>query len=110
MSDNGPQFSSQDFSTFSKEYGVEHCTSSPNYPKSNGEAERAVKTIQALSSKSDGDPLLALLTYRSTPLHNGFSSAELLMGQKLRTTLQAISKQLNQSYPVSKFCNIRRER
>ena len=110
MSDNGPQFSSQDFSTFSKQYGFEHCTSSPNYPQSNSEAERAVKTIKALLSKSDDDPLLALLTYRSTPLHNGFSPAKLLMGRKLRTILPGISKQFEPKLPNKQVLQHKRER
>ena len=38
-----------------------------------------------------------MLIYRSTPLHNGFSPAELLMGQKLRTTLPILPSQLEPS-------------
>ena len=45
------------------------------------------------------DLYLALLVYRSTYLHNGFSSAELLMGQKLRTTLPMLPSQLEPSTP-----------
>ena len=110
MSDNEPQFSSQDFSTFSIQYGFEYCTSSPNYPQSNSKAEQAVKTIKALLSKSDDDPLLALLKYRSTPLHNSFRPAKLLMGRKLRTILSAISKQFEPKLPNKQVCNTRRER
>ena len=98
MSDNGPQFSSQEFSNFSKDYGFDHVTSSPNYPQTNGEAERAVPTIKTLLSKND-DSLLALLTYHSTPLQNGYSPAELLMGRKLRTTLSTISQTLQPKSP-----------
>ena len=98
MSDNGPQFSSQEFSNFSKDYGFDQVTSSPNYPQTNGEAERAVRTIKTLLSKND-DPLLALLTYCSTPLQNGYSPAELLMGRKLRTTLPTISQTLQPKLP-----------
>ncbi|XP_033106584.1 uncharacterized protein K02A2.6-like [Anneissia japonica] len=48
MSDNGPQFSSELFSKFMKEYGCTHVTSSPRYPRSNGEVERAVRTVKGL--------------------------------------------------------------
>ena len=44
MSDNGPRFSSASFSTFADTYGFTHTTSSPRYPQSNGESERAVRT------------------------------------------------------------------
>ena len=48
VSDNGPQFSSQEFSAFAKEWGFVHVTSSPGYPASNGKAEAALKTAKNL--------------------------------------------------------------
>ena len=85
-SDNGPQFSSDAYKLFALEYQFTHTTSSPYFPQSNGEAERAVGIIKSLLKK-EGDPYLALLAYRSTPLAVGFSPAELLMLRKLRSTI-----------------------
>ena len=62
ISNNGPQYASSAFKEFSRSYGFLHTTSSPLYPQSNGEAERAVQTIENLL-KNEG-----LLNYRNTPL------------------------------------------
>ena len=61
-------------------------TSIPKMAQSNGMIERHVGTIKDMLKKAD-DPYLALLAYRTTPLHNGFSPAELLMGRKLQTAV-----------------------
>ena len=98
MSDNGPQYSATAFKEFSKEYGFNHGTSSPKYPQANGAAERAVKMVKQLLTKNK-DPYLAMLMYRSTPLKNGYSPAELLRGRKLRTNLPVLKKQLQPNLP-----------
>uniref|UniRef100_A0A3B3XHQ0 Integrase catalytic domain-containing protein n=1 Tax=Poecilia mexicana TaxID=48701 RepID=A0A3B3XHQ0_9TELE len=92
-SDNGPQFALDSFRRFAQEWGFSHETSSPNFPQSNGEAERAVRTIKTLLKKS-GDPYIALTAYRSAPLANGFSPTELLMGRRIRTTVPVSQSQL----------------
>ena len=97
-SDNGPQFQGSHFKNFAAEYGFQHITSSPKFPQSNGEAERAVQTVKHLLTKAS-DPYLALLAYRATPLQNGYSPAELLMGRRLRTTVPALPTLLNPALP-----------
>ena len=97
-SDNGPQFSSALFHKFSIDYKFTHVTSSPRYPSSNGEAERGVQTVKGFLKKYD-DPYLALLTYRSTPLHNGYIPAKLLMGRQLCTILPILPTQLKLAIP-----------
>ena len=92
MSDNGPQFSAAHYSNFAQSYGFDHITSSPYFPQSNGEAERAVGTIKRLLNKEE-DPYMALLAYRTTPLQNGYSPSELLMSRRLRSTFPISLKQ-----------------
>lgn len=70
ISDNGPQYSAEAYARFAQGYHFKHVTSSPYFPQSNGEAERAVRTIKELLKKSK-DPYLALLAYRTTPLEVG---------------------------------------
>ena len=92
ISDNGPQYTSEAYAKFAKDYQFHHITSSPYCPQSNGEAERAVGTVKNLLKKSD-DPYLALLAYRATPLQNGYSPSELLMCRMLRTTVPSTRSQ-----------------
>ena len=93
-SDNGPQFDADEMSIFAKSYGFKHTTSSPHYPQSNGQVERAIQTVKKLFKKAS-DPQLALLVYRTTPLYwCGLSPAELLMGRQLRSNLPLSTQQL----------------
>ena len=84
--DNGTQFSSNEFAKFSDYWGFKHDSSSPHHQSGNGEAERAVQTIKNLLKKEE-DPYLALLNYRSTPLESGKSPAELMLNRKIRNRI-----------------------
>ena len=91
VTDNGPQFSSAEFSVFARTWGFDHVTSSPRYPQSNGKAENAVKTIKNLFRKckaSGQSEFLALLDWRNTPTEGiGTSPAQRLMGRRCKTLL-----------------------
>jgi hypothetical protein len=102
-SDNGPPFDSKQFAQFIKTYDMEHVTSSPKYPKSNGMVEKAIgimKSILYKVIKGGGDPNLAVLEYNTTPKLNMSSPAEMLMGRVLRTILPQRSSLLKPKFPI----------
>lgn len=93
MSDNGPQYSSQEFAIFAKEYDFIHATSSPRYPQSNGLAEKSVQIVKRIFEKAEvngRDPYLGIFEYRTTPLEVGYSPAGLLQGRLLRSILPTL--------------------
>ena len=98
FSENGLQFDSREFTTFSTDWQLQHITSSPRYPHSNGEVERAVQTKKTVLNKSS-DEYLALLNYRDTPLHHGHSPAQLSMGRKLLTRVPCHPDELKPETP-----------
>ena len=99
MTDDGPQFACETFQQFLQNCSVHDRTSSPKYPQSNSEAERAVQTAKRLL-KSTTNLQNALLSYRSTPKASGVSPAELLYSRKVRNALPATPDTLNQPGPT----------
>lgn len=90
-SDNGPQFRGP-FEKFCEELNINHETSSPYNPRSNGLAEATVKAMKSLLDKLNGQIdgrafRLALLTWRNTPRADGFSPAAGFFGRHQRTLL-----------------------
>ena len=93
VSDNGPQFCSEEFACFMKENGIKHIFCSPYHPSSNGLAERFVQTFKrAMKASSQEEHSLShrltrfLLDYRATPHSTtNVSPAELFLSRPLRT-------------------------
>ena len=93
VTDGGPQYSSQQFRDFAKLYGIRHIVSSPRYPRGNSTSERAVQTVKQMLRKAV-DPHVALLEYHATPLANGCSPAELLLGRKIKKSVASKTHQI----------------
>ena len=91
VSDNGPCYTSETFRKLMIEYRVNHITSSPHYPQSNGLAENYVQIIKNLfyKAKEEGQDLhKCLMTYRNTPLSNHLQSPmQILSSRSTRLTL-----------------------
>ena len=97
ISDNGPQYSSDEFKKFAEKWDFQHVTCSPLYSQSNGLAEKTVQTAKKLLSKAHEEGInfeRLLLHYRSTPVDNLASPAQLLMGRQIRSTLPTTTNQL----------------
>ncbi|XP_049275481.1 uncharacterized protein K02A2.6-like [Rhipicephalus sanguineus] len=91
VSDNGTQFSSEEFADFMNK-NITHLRTAAFHPQSNGLAERAVRTVKAgLKKINQGgleDCLCRLLfNYRRAPLASGNSPSELLLGYQIRLRL-----------------------
>lgn len=103
VSDNGAQFTSNEFNAFVKSNGVKHTFSAPYHPATNGLAERMVKTFkQAMkAAKSDKGTMhikLArfLFAYRNAPhMTTNESPASLMFGRRLRTHLDIVRPDIN---------------
>jgi hypothetical protein len=108
-SDNVP-FTSHAFLEFALDYGFKYSPISPRDSNANGKAEMGVKIIKKLMRKAydtKGDINLAILNYRATPLENGLSPAEMLMGRKIRTRLPMLLRDKPDDELMQKVLQIR---
>ena len=101
VSGNRLCYTSQIFKGLMKEYQVNHITSSPHYPQSNGLAEKYVQIVKNLfhKAKEEGQHLhKCLMVYRNTPLSNQLQSPmQILSHRATRTSLpmsNAVRKQV----------------
>ncbi|XP_068238439.1 uncharacterized protein [Palaemon carinicauda] len=96
ISGNGPQFISQEFCDFARQFEFQHQTSSPRYPQSDGKAERFIGTVDQTLTKaaeSNEDPTMALLCLKKTPIEAGKTlPSELFYGRKMKSNLPICSE------------------
>ena len=105
VSDNAPQFTSEEFESFLRRNGIKHITSAPYHPATNGIAERFVQTFKnglkaAKGEKgSDHTKLMNfLMAYRNAPHSTtGVAPALLFRGHTLRSRLDLMKPQLRDS-------------
>ena len=104
VSDNGPQFVSDNFKRFAKDFDFEHVTSSPYHSRSNGKAESAVKTAKSILRKNrEEDQFLALLNHRNTPSQNSNTSpAQKFFNRRTRTLLPTHNNLLSPQVTLEK--------
>ena len=111
VSDNGPQFTSEEFASFMKRNGIKHIRSAPYHPSTNGTAKRFVQTKKAMKALRNSSLTQThrlynfLLTYRTTP-HDTTNEppCQLFMGRMLRTRWTLLKPDLEQTV-VTKQAN-----
>ena len=85
VSDNGPCYAAEMFTNLMKEYAVNHITSSPHYPQSNGLTEKYVQIVQNLfyKAKEEGANIdKYLMIYHNTPLASTSKSPMQMLQQR----------------------------
>ena len=108
VSDNGPQFVSNEFAEFMHKNCIKHTLTPSYHPQSNGAAERAVRIVKEALVKQvlEGNKSRSikhrladfLLRYCATPHSTtGAMPAELLMRRRLRTRLSQVKPDLAQT-------------
>lgn len=107
MSDNGPQFTSKEFSSYLIDNHIVHRLSAQYHPATNGLAESMVKIVkQWLSNQGRGTKFGVSLseflrTYRNVP-HTGTNRtpAEIMFGRALRTHISMVLPNMGERMKV----------
>lgn len=98
VTDNGTQFTSEEFKNFMQQNGILHSTSAPGHPATNGLAERYVQTFKGgikklahVTMDLEDKISLFLMQYRTTPnCTTGQSPADLFLNRHVRTRLDFV--------------------
>ena len=113
ITENGPQYSSDQFAAFAREFYFQHTTSSPLHSRSNGKAESAVKIAKNLVKKAkqeNKDLQMALCEWQNTPDINNLSLTQKLMSRRTQTTIPTAGALLKPEVVKGTHDNIKRER
>ena len=106
-SDKRPCYSSREFHNFLSFYQVDHITSSPHYPQSNGFAEALVGIAKKLMEKSVKEGKLwnyGLLQYRTTPISSTLPSPlEMLTGRRPHSSLPQLPSSIGKNMEISRI-------
>ena len=100
VSDNAPNFTSEEFEVFMKKNAIKHIKTPPYHPASNGVVERAVQTFKDGMKKQKNGTIETKLSrflfkYRITPHSStGISPAQLMYGRRIRSHLDCIRPDL----------------
>jgi len=99
VSDNGPQFVTEKFQHYCMSRGIQHITTAPYHPCSNGEAERLAQTFKNYIDKADPRTVTELQDcvvnflagYQATP-HSvtNQTSSEMLNNRRMHTRLDLL--------------------
>ena len=111
VSDNGPQFTSEQFQAFVRNNGIQHKTSVPWHPATNGLAERFVQSFKLAmkSAASDSGSLHQkignfLLVYRNSPHSTtNESPAKLFLGRSIRSRLDLVKPSVKDAVQKKQF-------
>ena len=91
ITDNGSNYASQEFKSFTKDWEIHHVTTSPHHHKANGKAESAVKIMKNIikkARKEKQDMWKAILEWRNSPTPGTTNSpAQKLMSRRTRSFL-----------------------
>ena len=107
MSDNGSQFTSEEFADFVKSNGIKHIRTAPYHPSSNGAVERLVQSFKRAICASENDKKSLqcrlstfLLNYQITPrATTNVAPCELFLNRSVRTRLDLLKPDIK--------CNVR---
>ena len=97
VTDNGPQYTSDEFESYLQQNGIQHTLSPPYHPATNGQAEIYVKTFKKMFMKCNPKMPMdqkvdhVLMTYRNTPhTTTGKTPAELFLKRAPKIKLSLV--------------------